>query len=147
MNREGGMRPGAGDGDGGSGSSKIPRQIQPHWWDMMDALPSQVLRPLRDALDGRLSLAHRRCRRNHARDRLQDYVRDLSEWMDSVDAMMQRHGEPFVDKLDAAQAEAFHASLTDSERKALAKCQRVRAAIAYAEMALERLDWELSNGS
>jgi hypothetical protein len=114
---------------------------------MMGALPSQVLHPLRDALDGRLTLAHRRCRRNHARDNLDRYIRDLQAWMKSVDDMMQRHGEPFVDKLDAAQAEAFHASLTDSERKALAKCQRVRAAIAYAEMTIEWLDWELAHGN
>lgn len=124
-----------------------PRQVQPHWWEMMGALPSQVLSPLHDALDGRLTLAHRRCRRNHARDHLDRYIRDLQAWMKSVDDMMQRHGEPFVDKLDAAQAEAFHASLTDSERKALAKCQRVRAAIAYAEMTIQWLEWELAHGN
>jgi hypothetical protein len=113
---------------------------------MMRPLPSQVLRPLRAAFDRRCTIAHRRCRRNHARDQLDRYARDLQEWMDSVDAMLVRHGEPFVDKLDGAQAEAFHARLTDSERKALAKCQAIRAGIAYGRMTLDQLDRELSHG-
>ena len=138
--------PVSGRGGGGSPVCEKPRHFQPHWWEMMDSLPGQVLRPLRDALDRRFSLAHRRCHRNHARQHLDHYVLDLTEWMESVDAMMQRHGEPFVDKLDAAQAEAFHASLKDSERKALAKCQRVRSAIAYGHMTLEWIDWELADG-
>lgn len=112
----------------------------------MAPLPGQVLRPLRDAFDGRLTLAHRRSRRNHAREHLDAYARDLQSWMHSVDAMMLRHGEPCVDKFDSEQAEAFAQSLTDAERCALAKCQRVRAAIAYAEMTLEWLGWRLARG-
>lgn len=145
MTAEGPMPPVSGFGGGGLGGCEKPPRIQAHWWDIMSPLPAQVLRPLRDTLDRRFTLAHRRCHRNHARDHLDHYIRDLQEWMDSVDAMMQRHGEPFVDKLDGAQAEAFHASLTDSERKALAKCQSIRAAIAYAGFALQRIEWELSN--
>jgi hypothetical protein len=143
---EGGTHPPAKDDDARLGVREKPRQIQDYWWEFMDALPSQVLRPLRDAFDGRLTLAHRRCRRNLARLQLHAYKRDLREWMHSVDAMMLRHGEPSVDKLDPEQAQAFALSLTDSERRALAKCQRVRAAIAYAEMTLEWLDWSLSRG-
>ena len=134
-----------GDGEGPPVCEK-PRQVQPHWWEMMDALPSQVLRPLRDAVDGKFSFPHRRRCTNQARNQLDHYSRDLQEWMQSVEAMMQRHGEPHVDKLDAEQAENFHASLTESERKALTKCQRVRAAIAYGHLTLEWLDSELSRG-
>ena len=146
MIAEGVRPPGAGGEGGGLGAREKPPQIQNHWWEMMDSLPGQVLRPLRDATKSNLTPTHRRIRRSHARERLQEYVRDLSEWMQSVDAMMRRHGEPSVDKLDGAQAEAFHASLTDSERKALAKCQRVRAAIAYGHMTLNWLEWELADG-
>lgn len=146
MKGEGGRPPGSGDGDGRLGVFEKARQFQPHWWGMMVALPSQVLRPLRDAMDRRRTRAARRALRDEAAANLRAYARDLTEWMESVDAMMQRHGEPFVDKLDPAQADAFHASLTDSEKRALAKCQRVRAAIAYAGMTLEWLDAELSDG-
>jgi len=143
---EGGTHPGVGGSGGGLGASKNPRHPQDHWWDFMASLPSQVLRPLRDAFDGRLTLAHRRSRRNHARHQLDAYARDLKAWMQSVDAMMRRHGEPNVDKLDPEQADAFAKSLTDAERKALAKCQKVRAAIAYAELTLEWLNWTLARG-
>lgn len=140
---EGPHAPGYGRVDGRPGVQKIPRQIQEHWWQSMTPLPSQVLRPLRDATKRNLSKAHRRCRRNHAKERLSQYRRDMQEWMNSVDAMMQRHGAQLVDIADVEQAEAFHSRLTDRERKALAKCQAVRAAIAYAEMSLEWLDWDL----
>lgn len=146
MIAEGVRPPGAEGAGGGLGVQKIPRQFQPHWWEMMDALPSQVLRPLRDAVNGKFSVPHRRRCTNQARNQLDHYSRDLHEWMQSVEAMMQRHGEPHVDKLDAAQAEAFHSSLTESEHKALTKCQRVRAAIAYGHMTFEWLDSELSRG-
>lgn len=147
MSAEGVRPPCSGSGPGGAGGcEKPPRKIELHWWGMMDALPSQVLRPLRDALKRRFTLAHRRCHRNHARDHLDHYAAGLGEWMESVDAMMRRHGAERVDIRDQEKADAFHSGLTDSERKALAKCQRVRAAIAYARMALEWLDWELSHG-
>lgn len=93
-----------------------------------------------------MSLAHRRCRRNHARERLVTYRRDMREWMQSVDAMLVRHGAQSVDVLDYEEADKFAARLTGSERRALEKCQLVRTAIAYAEMALEWLDVELSHG-
>lgn len=140
---EGPHAPGYGRGGGGPDVQKIPRQIREHWWQSMTPLPSQVLRPLREATMQSRTTAHRRCRRNHARLNLSAYQRDMQEWMDSVDAMMQRHGAQLVDIADVEQADAFHSRLTNSERKALAKCQAVRAAIAYAEMSLEWLDWEL----
>lgn len=132
--RTGGERPGV---------QKIPRQIQERWWQHMDALPSQVLRPLRDATKRSMTLAHRRCRRNHARERLTEFKRDMSAWMESVDAMLRRHGVECVDITNPERTAEFHARLNDSERRALAKYQRVRGAIAYAEMSLEWLDWDL----
>lgn len=146
MKREAPRAPGSGAESEGPGVQKIPRQIAEHWWELMAPLPGQVLRPLRDATKRNLSKAHRRCRRNHARQRLSEYRRDMRAWMQSVDDMMTRHGAHLVDLADGEQTAKFHATLTDSERKALAKCQVVRAAIAYGEMSLEWLDWELSNG-
>jgi hypothetical protein len=124
-----------------------PRQFQPHWLEMMRPLYSQVRRPLRDALNHRLPLHRRKIRLNHARQELRIYAGNMQPWMNDVYAMMDRRGRAFVDQDNPLQAEAFLARLSKSGRDALAKCQRVRAAIAYAEMTIEWLEWELAHGN
>ena len=143
---EGGTTPVLRSTGGRPGLYEKPRQFQPHWAEMMQPLPSQVLRPLRDARDTRRSTSYRRLRLIHARQELRAYVASMQPWMADVYAMMDRRGRPFVDQENPLQAEAFLARLSKSGRDALAKCQRVRAAIAYAEMTIEWLDWELAHG-
>ncbi|MCJ0825955.1 hypothetical protein MQC88_08300 [Luteimonas sp. 50] len=127
--------------------SQKPRQPQAHWAEMMQPLPGQVLRPLRDARDTRRSVPGRRTRLNHARQELRIFAANMQPWMADVYAMMDRRGRASVDQDNPLQAEAFLARLSKSGRDALAKCQRVRAAIAYAEMTIEWLEWELAHGN
>lgn len=128
------------------GACEKPRQYQPHWAEMMQPLPSQVLRPLRDARDARLAIHRRRTHLDTARQELRIYAENMKPWMDDVYAMMDRRGRAFVDPNNPLQAAAFLARLSKSGRDALDKCQRVRAAIAYGEMTIEWLEWELTHG-
>lgn len=122
-----------------------PPQFRSHWLEMMEPLPGQVLSPLRAARDSRRSVFSRRTRLNHARQELHIYIGNMQPWMDDVYAMMERRGVSFVDANNPLEAEAFLARLSKSGRDALAKCQRVRAAIAYAQMTVEWLGWELAH--
>ena len=132
--------------DGRPGACEKPRQYHPRWGEMMQPLPSQVLRPLRDARDARLSIHRRIVRLDHARHELRIYAGNMQPWMDEVYAMMDRRGRASVDPTNPLQAEAFLARLSKSGRDALDKCQRVRAAIAYGEMTVEWLHWKLTHG-
>ncbi|RYD60858.1 MAG: hypothetical protein EOP58_15680, partial [Sphingomonadales bacterium] len=101
--------------------SHQPREFKPHWLEMMQPLPSQVLRPLRDARDARLSIHRRRIRLDHARHELRIYAGNMKPWMDDVYAMMDRRGRAFVDPNNPLQAAAFLARLSKSGRDALDK--------------------------
>ncbi|MBJ6978057.1 hypothetical protein [Luteimonas sp. MC1895] len=110
----------------------------------MAPLPSQVLRPLRDAL----SLHRRRTARlrsiDAAREALRSFKADAEVTGDSVDARMQAIGMEYADPSDRAEAAAFLDRLGESGRKALAKRGRVAAAIFYAESTIAWLEWELT---
>ncbi len=112
----------------------------------MAPLPSQILLPLRAAL----SIHRRRPARlrsiDAARCALHDYKANANVTAESVDTMMHARGMEQVDPSNPLQAGAFLARMSDSGRKALAKCDRVQGAIAYAEMTIQWLDWELSHG-
>lgn len=146
MSAEGGMTPVVGSPAGGPGASKNPRQFQAYWWDFMTPLPSQILRPLREAL----SLHRRRPARlrsiDAARCALHDFKADAKVTGESVDARMQAVGMEYADPGDPADAAAFLDRLGESGRKALAKRDRVAAAIAYAELTIAWLEWELTRG-
>lgn len=132
-------------GDDRLGAGGIPREIKPHWLEAMQGLPRQVMRPLRDACDCRRTLPHRRARLDEAVYELGHYERSLRVWSNSVDEMMRARGVENVDHLNPLQAQAFLARLTDSGQRALKKRIRVGSAIAYARMAIERIQWELDN--
>ena len=142
---EGGTPPAGGGGGGRPVVCKKPRQFQPHWWDFMAPLPSQVRRPLRDAL----SLHRRRTARlrsiDAAREALRSFKADATVTGDSVDARMQAIGMEYADPSDRAEAAAFLDRLGQSGRKALAKRDRVAAAIFYAESTIAWLEWELTH--
>jgi hypothetical protein len=128
------------------GVCKKPRQFQPYWLEFMEPLPSQIRRPLRDALNPKLSAKRRAARLVQARRTLHIYAGDLGEWFESVDQMMDKRGVEYVDPSNAAQADAFVARLGDSGRRALDKRQRIRTAIAYARMTIDWVEWELTHG-
>lgn len=131
---------------GGQGASENPRKFQAHWREFLAPLPSQVLRPLREAL----SIHRRRPARlralDSARHALRDYKADANVTADSVEAMMHNRGVEQVDPSDPDEAAAFLDRMGQSGRKALAKSDCVAAAIAYAEMTLDWLEWELNRG-
>ena len=147
MKGEGGMPPGSGDGDGRLGARKNPRRFEERWMEAMrDGLPSQVLRPLRVAI----SLSRSRQSRLRALD---EAVRALAAikaqatiYSGSVERRFDGLGIEYVDPSNPEQAAAFLDRIGTSGLRALDKRQRVAAAIAYAEMTIEWLDWELSNG-
>jgi hypothetical protein len=69
----------------------------------------------------------------------------MAIYAESVDVTMERRGMEYVDPTDPVQADAFVERLTPAGLKALTKRQRAGAAIAYAEMTFEWLDWELAH--
>ena len=113
---------------------------------MMDALPSQVLRPLHDALSIHRTHEFRLRALGQARDELGMLKSKAGVYSESVDARFQALGMEQVDSTCPEQADAFLERIGASGLKALNKRQRVAAAIAVGEMTLEWLDWELSNG-
>lgn len=138
---------GSGGADGRLPVYENQRQkFQSYWWDFMQGLPTQVRRPLRDALKPNLSLARRRAARHHARRELAAFVASARAYADSVDDMLNRRGIEYVDPTDPVQAAAFVNAITPAGIKALDKRHRVAAAIAYARMTLEWLDRELGHG-
>lgn len=140
------MPPGSGgDGERPGGCEK-PRQFQPYWWDFLAALPTQVRHPLRDALNTKLSLQRRRAGLHHASCALDQHRKNAATYSDSVDAMMDRRGMEYVDPADPAQATAYVERLTTSGLRALSKRKRTEAAIAYADMAIEWVEWGLAHG-
>jgi hypothetical protein len=58
---------------------------------------------------------------------------------------MDRRGMECVDPADPTQAADFVERLTPAGINALSKRKRAEAAIAYADMTLEWLDWELAD--
>ena len=147
MNREGGRPPGSRDGDGRLGARKNPRRFEERWMEAMrDGLPSQVLRPLRVAL----SLSRSRESRLRALD---EAVRALAAitaqatiYSDSVEHRFDGLGMEYVDPSNPEQAAEFLDRIGTSGLRALDKRQRVAAAIAYSELTIEWLNWELSSG-
>ena len=142
---QGGTPPAGGGGGERPVAFEKPQQFQPYWWDFMAPLPSQVLRPLRDAL----SLHRRRTARlrsiDAAREALRSFKEDAAVTADSVDARMQAIGVEHADPSDLAEAAQFLDRLGQSGRKALAKRDRVAAAIFYAESTIAWLEWELTH--
>lgn len=124
-----------------------PRQFQHRWWDVLVALPTQVKRPLRDALNGRLSNARRRAGIHHASRALGEYRRNAATYSESVAEMLGRRGIDNVDVADPEQSAAFVARIMASGLNALGKCKRAEAAIAYADMAIAWAELELGRGN
>ena len=137
--------PGSGCRCGRAVPSEKPRQFQARWKEAMAPLPGQVLSPLAVALNSKLS-ARRRRALDAAIRALHDYRASLREWFESIDAMMDRRGMEYVDPHDPAQADAFVERLGDSGRRALEKRRRIEAAMAYAEMTIDWIRWELAHG-
>ena len=135
-----------GRGIGGPPACEKPRRFQERWFEAMDSLPSQVLRPLREAL----KIHRRRERRLQFLDSVRNELGILKSnariYSDSVDAKLDALGVEQVDPTNPAKAAGFVERLGDSSLKALDKRQRISAAIAYGEMTIEWLEWELSNG-
>jgi hypothetical protein len=100
---------------------------------------------LRDALNARLSLPRRRAGLYHARRHLAPFKQSMATYSESVDAMMDRRGMEDVDPTDPTQATDFVERLTPAGLNALSKRKRSEAAIAYADMTVEWLDWELAD--
>jgi hypothetical protein len=123
-----------------------PRQFQPYWREFLTRLPTQVRKPLNDALNARLSLPRRRAALYHARRHFQPYKSGMATYAQSVEAMMEQRGMEYVDPSDPMQADAFLKRLTPSGLRALGKRQRAGVAIAFAEMTIEWLDMELAHG-
>ena len=139
--------PVSGRGGGGSPVYEKPRQFQERWFEAMDSLPSQVLRPLREALKIHRSRERRLQFLDAARYILGIRKSNFRITSESVDERLDALGVEQVDPSNPLQAAAFVERLGDSSLKALDKRQRVRAAIAYAEMTIEWLEWELSHGA
>ncbi|TYT27256.1 hypothetical protein FZO89_13885 [Luteimonas viscosa] len=112
----------------------------------MAPLPSQILSPLREALKIYRTRVARLRNLDAARYALRTFKENADVYGESVESMMLARGMEHVDPANPLQAAAFLARMGDSGRKALAKCDRVATAIAYAEMTLEWLDSELSHG-
>lgn len=113
----------------------------------MQSLPSQVLRPLREALKIHRSDEHRLRHLDAARYELGVLKSNAGIYSDSVDAKLQELSVEQVDPSNPLQAAAFVARMGDSGRNALSKRQRKESAIAYAEMTVEWLQWELARGN
>src|SRR5690349_21790345 len=96
----------------------IPSQIPARWLEAMEPLPSEVLRPLRDARDNRMKLPRRSAALAEARNQLSIREAHHRQWSASVDERMDRCGMEYVDKLDQLQVAAFLARI---DRKALNK--------------------------
>lgn len=146
MKAEGGMGPVDGSPSGRPGVCEKPRQFQERWMEHMAPLPSQVLIPLREALKIHRKRAARLRSLDAARYALRVFKVNTGVYRESVDAKLDRLGVEQVDPLNPLEADAFLARLGDSGRKALDKCDRVQGAIAYAEMTIQWLVWELSHG-
>lgn len=140
------MAPPSGSGGGRPVACEKPRQFQPYWWDFLAALPTQVRRPIRDALNAKISTARRRAALHHASVALEEHRPRAATYSDSVDAMLERRGMEYVDPADPAQAADFVERITESGTNALSKRKRAEAAIAYADMTIAWLDWELGRG-
>jgi hypothetical protein len=112
----------------------------------MQPLPSQVLSPLRDALSIHRTQEFRLRALGHARYELALLKSNAGIYSESVDTRFHGLGMEQVDATCPEQADAFLDRIGESGLKALNKRQRVAAAIAYAEMTIEWLDWELSDG-
>lgn len=140
------MTPGLSSNGGRQVLCEKPRQFQERWLEAMEALPSQVLRPLREALKIHRSREYRLRSLDAARCELGIIKPNSRIYSDSVDAKIQELNVENVDPSSHLQADAFLARLGNSGRKALEKRQRVASAIAYAEMTIEWLEWELSHG-
>lgn len=124
-----------------------PRQFQDHWWGFLDNLPSQVRHPLRDALNPKLSAGRRRAGLHHANCALQEYRVNAATYSDSVSEMLIARGMENVDPVDAKKAAAFLDRITDSGLKAIEKRKRAEAAIAFADMTIAWLNWQLGHGN
>lgn len=140
------MTPGSTASGEGSGACKKPRQFQAYWWEFMAPLPSQILRPVREALSIHRKRPARLRSIDAARYALRDYKASAEVTADSVEAMMRARGMEHADPNDPDEAAAFLDRIGDSGRKALAKTDRVGIAIFYAELTLDWLDSELSRG-
>ena len=113
---------------------------------MRCGLPSQVLRPLRVALSPSRS---RECRLRA----LDEAVRALAVikahatiYSGSVEHRFDGLGMEYVDPSNPEQAAAFLDRIGTPGLRALDKRQRVAVAIAYAELTIEWLNAELSDG-
>lgn len=133
------------DAAGGQVACKKPGQKFPRRWaEAMDGrLPSQVLRPLRDARSHRLSTANRVAALDAARDALRVREAHHEQWSDSVDQRMDDRGMEYVDHNNALQAAAFLARIGITTRAALAKRQETAVAIEVAKLEIQRLEQEL----
>ena len=135
-------RPTAG-GVGRQVFQKIPSQIPTHWLEAIEPLPSEVLRPLRDARDARCSVRRRLARLDEAAFQLGVREEHHKAWSASVDDRMDRCGMEYVDRSDPLQCAAFLARI---DRKALTKRQALEVAIEVAKLEIQRLREELGHG-
>ena len=131
------------DGVGRQVFRKNPSQFPAHWAESMEPLPSEVLRPLRDARDGRCSIRKRLARLDEAAFQLSVREQHHKAWSASVDDRMDRCGMEFVDRSDPLQCAAFLARI---DRKALTKRQALEVAIEVAKLEIQRLREELGHG-
>jgi hypothetical protein len=143
VSTQGPMPPQGGPPGGGLGSPKFPRQIPAHWLEAMEPLPSEVLRPFREARDHRRSVSSRAAALDRARHALSVREAHHRQWSVSVDARMTRCGVERVDRTNPLQAAAFLARI---DRKALTKRQCLDVAIEVAKLEFARLEMELGHG-
>jgi hypothetical protein len=113
---------------------------------MSYGLPSQVLRPMRAALSIHRTHEFRLRALDEATRELAVVKPRAGIYSESVEIRFQDLGMEYVDPSNPEQASAFLDRIGPSGIKALSKRQRVAAAIAYAEMTIEWLNWELSHG-
>ncbi|GAB2621325.1 hypothetical protein [Novilysobacter erysipheiresistens] len=144
MAAEAPMTPAPDAGGGRLGRCEKPSQFPRRWAEAMEGhLPSQVLRPLRDARDRRLSKTNRLAALDSARFALSVRERNWRATDNSLDEMQEKRGVEYVDPSDPAQAAAFVERI---DLKALSKSRRIEVAIEVAKLEIERLDKELYRG-
>ena len=123
---------------------KNTQQLPRRWAEAMDGqLPSQVLRPLYRAYDGRGTATTQLAALDEAEAALRRREADHREWSASVDHSMECRGMEYVDHNDPEQAEAF---LSRIDRKALNKRQRMHVAIEVAKLVLAKRRKEFADG-
>lgn len=142
MNSRGGRGPAlGGSGRGVAGSKKSTSKIPDFRAEFLRPLPSQVLRPLYAASDGRRTARSRLAAHAQASKALRLYAKHMAIWNEGVDDSMQRHGADRVDRSDEGECQAFLAAvgLSTLERRHIRE-----TAIEAAKLQLELVARDLA---